>query len=240
MLVVTTATLRRRLAGSGDVADRREAGVAPDPLRLAEERRGVAHAPREHPVRDDPDRHVAHRPVLGQPVAGGLEPDQPVDGGGDPDRAAPVVAVRDRDGSGGDERPGAGRRGAGVVVEVPGTADLAQACVVDRPGEAELGELGLAERDQSGGEIHPREVAVGPLRDADEGVGALLGRHAGDVDVVLDEGGHPGEPAAPRVPRLLAGAVERGVGHRTQVAVDPLGAGDGRLDHLGDRHRPRP
>ena len=36
-------------------------------------------------------------------------------------------------------------------------------------------------------------------------------------------------------PRLLAGAVEGGVGHRTQVAVDPLGAGDGRLDHLRDR-----
>jgi hypothetical protein len=110
--------------------------------------------------------------------------------------------------------------------------------VVDRSGEAELRETGLAQRDQAGGEVHPREVAVVPLDRADEGVGPLLRGHPGHVDVVLDEGGHPGEEAGPRVAGLHPGAPPGLVGQGAEVLLDLLGAGDGGLHDLGDGDTP--
>ena len=38
--------------------------------------------------------------------------------------------------------------------------------------------------------------------------------------------------------RLLAGTVERGVRDGVELGIDPLRAGDRRLDHLGDGHLP--
>ena len=84
-----------------------------------------------------PDRHLAQHPVLGEPAAGRLEPDQPVDGRRDPDRAAAVVGVRERDRAGRHQRRRTGRRGAGGVLGRPRRADGAQ------PGESHrLGEDG--------------------------------------------------------------------------------------------------
>ena len=73
-------------------------------------------------------------------------------------------------------------------------------------------------------------------RPAAVGVAALLGRHPGDVDVVLEEGRDAGEEAAPRVARLGAGPVVRDVRDRVEVGLEPLGAGDRGVDDLGDRH----
>ena len=225
-------------ARAGDVADGCEERVAPDLLGLAVERGGVADAAGQDAVGDDPHRHVAHHPVLGQATTGGLEAHEPVDRSRDPDRAAAVVGVRDRHRSGGDEGGGARGRGAGVVVGAPRGADRPEAHVVGGAGEAELRELRLAERDEPGGEVHPGEVAVGRLRLGAERVGAVLGRHAGDVHVVLDERGHAREPAAAWVPGLLPGAVVGGVRNGAEGGVDLLGAGDRSLDDLRHRHEP--
>ena len=112
-------------------------------------------------VGDDPHRHLPAQLVLGEPVAGRLEPDQPVDRRRDPDRAAAVVGVRDRDGAGGDQRRRAGRGGARRCAWCP-TGERtgpSRGCSADglKPNSRELG---LAERHQPGGEVHPGEVAV--------------------------------------------------------------------------------
>ena len=224
--------------GAADVADRREAQVAVDALGLAEERRAVAHRPGEHAVGDDADRHLTQWAVLGQPAAGRLQPDQAVDGGRDPDRAAAVVAVGERDGARGDERRRTGRRGAGGVLGRPRRPDGAQPGVLGGGAEAVLRQLGLADRHQSGGEEHPREVAVALGRPRRERVGALHGREPRQVDVVLEEGRYAGEPAAARLRGLGPGPVEAVGRERVERGRHLLGAGDGRLDHLGDRHVP--
>ena len=224
-----------RAARTSYVADRRQAQVAVDPLGLAEERRRVADRAGQHAVGDDPDRHLAQRLVLREPAAGRLQPDQAVDGGGDPDRAAAVVAVGERDGAGGDQGSGAGRGGTGRVVGRPGRADRAEPRVLRRGAEPVLGELGLADRDEPGGEEHPGEVAVALGRPGVERVGALHRGHAGEVDVVLEEGRDAGEEAAPRVGGLGAGAVEALDRDGVEGRPHPLGPRDRRLDHLGDR-----
>ena len=57
-------------ARSGDVADRREFGVAPDLLDLAVERGRIADRPGDHAVGDDADRHLAHGRRPGAVVPG--------------------------------------------------------------------------------------------------------------------------------------------------------------------------
>ena len=53
------------------------------------------------------------------------------------------------------------------------------------------------------------------------GVGALHGRHPGDLDVVLDPGRYAGEEPRPRVPRLGPGPVERLVGDAVELGLAP-------------------
>ena len=103
--------------------------------------------------------------------------------------------------------------------------------------EPELAELRLAEWHQAGGEEHPGEVAVAYRGPADERVAALLGRHAGDVDVVLQERRDAREEPAARVAGLGSRPVEGEVGERAQLGLEPLGARDGGLDRLGYRDR---
>jgi hypothetical protein len=106
--------------------------------------------------------------------------------------------------------------------------------VVDCPTEAELGEPGLAERDQSGGEVHPREVPVAPRGSADERVGAVLGRHSCDLDVVLEEGGHAREEPGPRVGGLVPRPVVGLVRERAELRIDRPGPRDRCVDDRGD------
>jgi hypothetical protein len=107
--------------------------------------------------------------------------------------------------------------------------------VVHGAAEAELAEPGLAERHETRGAVHPGEVAVDGDRARDVGVGAVLGGHPRDVDVVLEEGRHAGEEAGSRGAGLVPRVVERLVGQRPELVVDGLGAGDRRLHHVAHR-----
>ena len=92
--------LRARL---GDVADRGELRVAVGPLGLSQERRGVAHRARHHPVGDEVKRHPGGLLVQRQPPARRLQTDKAVARRGNSDRPAAVVGVRDRHHTGRDE-----------------------------------------------------------------------------------------------------------------------------------------
>ena len=190
-----------------------EQRVAPDLLGLAVERGGVAHAAGQHAVGDDPHRHVAHHLVLREPAAGGLEPDQSVDRGRDPDRAAAVVGVRDRHGAGRHQRRRAGRRGAGVVVGAPrasgpGRAARGRPRRRSRTPRAGSCRAGSARWRGTSGRSRRRPAGGAPVNASR----AVLGRHAGHVDVVLDEGRDAGEPATARV-----AAPRRGPGRRRRT-----------------------
>ena len=146
----------------------------------------------------------------GQPAAGGLEADEPVDRGRDPDRAAAVVGVRDRHRTGGDEGGGARRRGAGVVVGAPRASGPARAARGRRRRRSRTPRAGSCRagsarwRGTSGRSRRRPACGCGGER-----VGAVLGGHAGHVDVVLDEGRDAREPAAARVPGLARGRGRR-------------------------------
>ena len=223
-------------ARAGDVADRRELEAAVHLLGLAEERGRVANRSADDAVGDDPDRHVAHLLVLRQSVAGRLESDQTVDRGRNPDRATSVVRVRHRHRARRDQGRGAGRARAGDVVGVPRRTHRTQSGMLGSSTEAVLRELALAQRDQAGGEIHASEVAVPPGRVTDPGVGALAGRQAGHVDVVLDQGRYAGEVAALGVTRLRARSVIGREGHAVELRIDLFDAGDRCVDHVAHRH----
>ncbi len=141
----------------------------------------------------------------------GFSPTSPLTDGRDPDRAAAVVRVRDRHRARGDQRRRTGAGRARAVLEVPRVRTGPKPRVLAAGTEAVLRQLGLAERDQPGREVHPREVAVLLRGVRRPRVGALHRRHAGDVDVVLDEGRHAGEVAAAgsRGPRVWPGRSPR-------------------------------
>jgi len=222
------------LRGAGDVADRQEPRRVVAALGLAEERGGVAHRPGEIAVDDDAQRHLPVHRVERQPAAGGLEADQAVDRGRDADRAAAVVAVRERDGSGRDERGCPGGRGARVALGVPRAADRSEPRVVGGRRETELRQLRLAERDDAHRLEQPGDVAVVRSRPADVRVAPLLGRQPRHVDVVLDERRDAVEEAGRAV--RPPGPVVVADRHRVELAVDLLDPRDRRLDQLARIH----
>ena len=121
------------------------------------------------------------------------------------------------------------------MVGVPRRPDRPEPGVLGGRAEAELAQPGLAERHQTGGQEHPGEVAVAARGPPDERVAALLGRHARDVDVVLEERGDAREVPPRGLRASVPGTVERGVRDRVELRVHPFDPRDRGLHHLGHR-----
>ncbi len=128
-----------------------------------------------------------------------------------------------------------------VRVGVPRVANRPDPRVFRRRAETELRHLSLAERRQSGRKEDPCERTVGARGPRFPRISALHGRHARDVDVVLEIARYAVEVAAVGAwcVRARASAVEGFVGQTVQRRVDRLGAGDGRLDEFCRRHLAR-
>ena len=98
--------------------------------------------------------------------------------------------------------------------------------------EAELRQLRLAERDQSGRQEEFGEVTVSGLRLSLPGVRTLPGRHAFDVDVVLEERRHPVEVPARTDCRSATGPLEGLMRQAVERRVDRLGSADRGVDQF--------
>lgn len=89
---------------------------------------------------------------------------------------------------------------------------------------------GRTEGAHPGGQVQPGELAVEVGRPRCPRVGAPRRRHPGDIDVVLDEGGHFAEKSAPAGtdgPATSAWApVECLIRQAVQRGVDRFGARD--------------
>ena len=178
---------------------------------------------------------IASPSILREPAAGWLQPDQAVDRRGDPDRAAAVVGVRERDGAGGDQccrrRPTRHRRCG------RSTRETAPAPTVDARREA-LNPYSESWVLPSGTTPVARNIrAKSPSRLAGSGAKAsvpcIVGRPARS-ELSLTKVGIPAKKPPRGAPPRRA-RVEALGSDGVQLGGHPLGAGDRRIDHLGDR-----
>ncbi len=215
-----------------DQTDRRQGAVRPEALGGGEVVRGVADGPGDHALGDQVDRQAADTGLVQQPAAGRFETDEAGDGGGDADRPAAVVGVREGHGAGGDQGGGPAGGGPRGVAGVPGVAGGCAVVELRARGEAELGHRGLAQHHEALREELLGRCAGARRRARHEGGRAVAGGQPGDVDVVLDEGGHSGEhPAGGPVGALPRPAGAVGL-DGVEQGVDVPDAGDRGVEDL--------
>ena len=208
---------------------------------------GVAHGPGEDELLDPGVRDGVDgtdQRAGGDPPAGGLEGDQPAQRGRYAQGAAAVVAVGQRNQTGGDGRGGPAARPAGGVVGVPRVAghrvqrevgDAQLDALQRRRAAAQEGEAGVPQR---GGQVG------GAVRDvpavAQQAQPAVAVRVALQLQRdVLDQDRDARERCVPRHRAgVLEGVLMRPDEHGVQLRVEQLDRLDRGLDEFGGRDTP--
>ena len=210
-------------------AHRGQTGSGVLSLGLGEEVRRIPHGAREYSLVDDVDRQLLQVRTIGESPPRGLESDEATHGGRDADRAAPVVRMRNREGTGRDQGGAATTRPADGMAGVPRTPRRAvcrglRACRETEFREGRLDDGSEPETPQmcDEGHICPRGCVRGGSRSMPRGV-------AREILVVLDGRGDTRE--GPRLRRLVDIAH-----HGVEVRIDRGDAGSRRNGEFPAAH----